>query len=99
MRYGEQAGTVSVSRDALRGVEASLQQAGAHPKTRRLARHRSNAMSQRFPERLLLTARGRAAFFPCLPFERVATALDPFQTRNQYGLSFLHLFLGIGPPV
>src|SRR5260370_6330595 len=99
MRYGEQAGTVSVSRDALRGVEASLQQAGAHPKTRRLARHRSNAMSQRFAERLLLTARGRAAFLQCLPFERDAIALAPFQDRNQYGLFFLQIFLGIDPPV
>src|SRR2546430_17657330 len=37
-----------------RSVEASLQQAGAHLKTWRFVRNRSNAASQRFPERLLL---------------------------------------------
>src|SRR5258708_20258982 len=99
MRDGELAGTVSISRDALRGVEASLQQAGAHLKTRRFARHRSNAMSQRFAERLLLTARGRAAFLQYLPFERDAIALAPLQDRNQNGLFFLQIFLGIDPPV
>src|SRR5258708_8446235 len=97
MRDGELAGTVSISRDALRGVEASLQQAGAHLKTRRFARHRSNAMSQRFAERLLLTARGRAACLQYLPFERNAIALPPLHYPNQHGLFFLHTLLTLPP--
>src|SRR5260370_37826303 len=99
MRDGELAGTVSVSRDALRGVEASLHQARAHLKARRFARHRSNAMSHRFAERLLLTARGRAAFLQYLPFERDAIALAPLQNREQLCFFRRKVFLGIDPPV
>src|SRR5260370_2975627 len=99
MRHGEQAGTIGVGWDALRGVAACLQQARAHLKTWRFARNPSNAASQRFPERLLLTARRGSTFLQDLPFPRDAFALAPLQDRDQLRLLFLQIFLGIDAPV
>src|SRR5438046_8353547 len=99
MRHGEQAGTIGVGRDALRGVEASLPQARANPKAGCFAPNRSNAASQRFPERLLLTARRGSPLLKNLPFQRDAFALATPQDRNQLGLLFLQIFFGIDAPV
>src|SRR5258708_6217014 len=99
MRHGEQAWTIGVGRDALRGVEASLQQAGAHLKTWCIACNGSNAARQRFPERLLLMARGGLPLLQDLPFQSDAFALAPLQDRDQVGLLFLQIFLGIDAPV
>ncbi len=99
MCHGEQSGAICVGRDALRGVEANPQQARAHLKAWRFARNRSNAASQRFPERLLLATRRGLPFLQNLPFQRDAFALAPLQDRDQLGLLFLQILLGIDPPV
>src|SRR5260370_103064 len=75
MRHGEQARTISVGRDSLRGVEANLQQPGTHLETRRFARHRPHTASQRFAERLFPAARAGLPFLQNLPFQRNAFAL------------------------
>src|SRR6266480_5385346 len=99
MRHGEQAGTIGVGRHPLFGVETSFQQAGAHLKTWRFARNRSNAASQRLPERLLLTARRGSPLLKNLPFQRDAFALAILQDPHQLGPLFLQIFLGIDAPV
>src|SRR2546425_4318851 len=99
VRHGEQAGTVSIGRDTLSGVEAGLQQAGTHLKTRRFARNRSYATRQRYPEPRLLTACGRLALLQYLPFEWNAFAPATLQNRDQCALLVVEVFLGIDAPI
>src|SRR5713226_8931964 len=98
VRHGQQAGSVSIGRDALSGVEAGLQQAGTHLKTRRFARNRSYATRQRYPEPRFLTACGRLALLQYLPFEWNAFAPATLEDRDQSAL-LVEVFLGIDAPI
>src|SRR5260370_21461940 len=62
--------TVSVRRDALCGIVANFQKAGAHLKMGRFALNRPYAASQGLAEPLLLTAPRSLSLFKNLPFHR-----------------------------
>src|SRR5207249_3481033 len=95
----EHPGAISISRNAFRRVEASLEQPGAHLKPRRYAGNCSDAACQRTPERLFLRARRGSSFLQYLPFESKTFALTTFQRGDYPRLFLFHVFLWIDSPV
>src|SRR6266705_26565 len=83
----------------LHGIEASLQQAGTHFKTRRLAGNRFDVACQRLAERIVLAARRGVSLLQDFPFEGNAFVLALFKNAQQLCLLCIKVFLRVDAPV